>query len=460
MTTSSPVATPEVAPNGERLFRCGTLVYNKAQLFQLFFTLCWNDFTLMLLENVNGFGQNLQHEHGASNLQVAWFVMISTGFNIVINPFFSVWSDRTRTRYGRRRPFLFCIAPPLALFVLAIPYMPNFTRWLERFPSGAAVLSHLPMDHQSFMIGACMVVFGIFNSMILALFSYLYWDVVPQEVLGRWTALVTVMSNAATLIWSFFLVGYAEHHMKTLCVTVAVICMLVYLVSILMVKEGEYPPPEKRVKGAWIAPIRAFFVECYSDPFYLWIFGAFFCAGLANAGNQYRDWYLRYDLHVDYDLGGKIKGATMIIPVVLGYFVGMFADKLQPIRMYVPTYAFWGLTCFLSFFFVHDKTTYLVWMCITQLAIFANGVTYGALLPQIYPREKFGQFCAANQLLGSIGGFFVPVPVGHLFDLLHSNYRFAYLYSACFLFGAAVLFMKVRRNFEKRHGHIPVPRAG
>jgi nitrate/nitrite transporter NarK len=93
------------------------------------------------------------------------------------------------------------------------------------------------------------------------------------------------------------------------------------------------------------------------------------------------------------------------------------------------------------------------------VAIFANGVTYGALLPQIYPRAKFGQFCAANQLLGSIGGFLVPVPVGYLFDYLHNN-RFAYLFSACFLFAAALMFAKVQRNFSKRHGHIPVPHAG
>jgi hypothetical protein len=337
--------------------------------------------------------------------------------------------------------------------------MPNLARWLGHYPLGAALFSHVGMDSQAFMIGVCMVLFGIFNAMILALFSYLYWDVVPQEVLGRWTATVGVMSNAATFIWGFFLVGFAVHHMKTLCVVVSLTCLVLYLTSIILVKEGGYNKPDKRVKGAWLAPVRAFFVECYSDPFYLWIFGAFFCAGLANASNQYKSFYLRYDLHADYNVSGPISSIPYLIPVVLGYFVGLFADKLHPIRMYVPTYCIWGTVCFLSYFFIHDQTTFLIWTCITQVAIFANGVTYGALLPQIYPREKFGQFCAANQLLGSIGGFLVPVPVGILFDHVQNN-RFAYLFSACLLFGAALLFSKVRRNFEKRHGHVPVPHAG
>jgi maltose/moltooligosaccharide transporter len=306
-----------------------------------------------------------------------------------------------------------------------------------------------------------MVLLGIFNAMMLALFSYLYWDVVPQEVLGRWTAMGTVVSALATVIWGFFLVKYAVHHMQLLCVSVSVLCVLVYMVSTYFVKEGEYPPVDKHKKGgSWWAPIRAYFIECYSDPFYLWIFGAFFMAGLANASNDYKGYYLRFDLHADYDQSGPITAVPYLIPVLLGYFVGNIADKLHPIRMFVPTYVVWGSICFLSYFFIHDKTTFLIWSCITQVAIFANGVTYGALLPQIYPRAKFGQFCSANQLIGSVGGGLIaPIIVGHLFDHLHNN-RFAYLFSADFLFAGALMFSKVQRNYEKRHGKIPVPHAG
>jgi maltose/moltooligosaccharide transporter len=460
MSTLSPAAPSDAVPAGPKIFRCGTLTYTQGQLFQLFFTLCWNDFTLMLLENVNAFGKNLQIEHGASYAEIGWFGMIGTFANIIINPTFSVWSDRTRTTMGRRRPFLLACAPPLALCILAVPYMPDIYQWLVRFPVMASIFQHVPMNGAAFMIGVDMTLLGIFNAMMLALFSYLYWDVVPQEVLGRWTALVAIMSNASVLIWGFFLQGYAVHHMKTLCVVVSIGCLLIYMISTLAVKEGEYAKVDKHDKGGAIfAPIRAFFVECYSDPFYLWIFGAFFMAGLANASNDYKGYYLRYDLHADYDISGKINACSYVIPVLLGYFVGQRADKLHPIRMYVPTYCFWGGACFLAYFFIHNQTTFLVWSCIIQVAIFANGVTYGALLPQIYPRAKFGQFCAANQLLGSLGGFFVPVPVGYLFDYLHNN-RFAYLFSACFLFAAALMFAKVQRNFSKRHGHIPVPHAG
>jgi len=459
MSTLS-TAAPEPAADGPKIFRCGTLTYTQGQLYQLFFTLCWNEFTLMMLENVNAFSKNLQIEHHATYAQIGFFGFVSSIMGTWINPVFSVWSDRTRTPLGRRRPFLMLCAPPLALCVLAVPYMPDLAHWLQPFPVAASFFQYVHMDGAVLTLGICSILLSIFNAMVLALFSYLYWDVVPQEVLGRWTAMGTVVTSLATVIWGFFLVKYAVHHMKVLCVSVSALCLLVYLLSVWLVKEGEYPKVDQHEKGGWIAPIRAYFVECYSDPFYLWIFGAFLMAGMANASNDYKGFYLRYDLHADYDASGPINAIPYLIPVLLGYFVGNIADKLHPIRMYVPTYCFWGAVCFLSYFFIHDKTTFLIWSCITQVAIFANGVTYGALLPQIYPREKFGQFCSANQLCGSIFvGMIAPIPVGILFDHLHNN-RFAYLFSACFLFAGALMFMKVQRNFAKRHGHIPVPHAG
>lgn len=457
---SAPVANPSDQPSekGPKIYKVGTLSYTQEQLFTLFFWLMWNDFTIMLLENVNAFSGFLQLDHGATNTQVAMFGAIGGAFSIWINPVFSVWSDRTRTRWGRRRPFLLLSTPPLALCIMAIPYMPTLHHYLLRYPLAVSIFHLMPVNGAVLMVGLCVILFNIFNAMVLAIFSYLYWDVVPQEVLGRWTAMQRIVTAAGGLLWSFFLFGLADHHMKALCVGVSLFCLSVYLLSIWKVKEGGYPPVDEHKKGGFIAPIRAYFVECYSDPFYLWIFGAFLIAGLSNASNQYKGYYLRYDLHLSYDAMGKLNSAPGVISLILGYYFGSLADRLHPIRVFVPSFFAWGLICLGSYFFIHDQWSYLFWTCLTQVAIFANGVTYGALLPQIYPREKFGQFCSANQLCGSVVGVIISTPIGYLFDRIHS-YRFAYLWSAVFLFGGALMFLKVQRNYEKRHGHVPVPHA-
>ena len=86
-------------------------------------------------------------------------------------------------------------------------------------------------------------------------------------------------------------------------------------------------------------------------------------------------------------------------------------------------------------------------------------MTYGALLPEIYPREKLGQFCSAAILMQSATGFLLGIPIGYFFDYIHSD-RFAYLWSATMLFGTAAIWLKVLANYNARQGRVPVPHAG
>jgi Na+/melibiose symporter-like transporter len=458
---SSPADVPvEAAVPGEpRLFKVGTLVYSQQQLYVLFFWLMWNDFTVTLLEQPLGFAKILQLDSGATNAQVGIFTTISGLLTLWINPVFSVWSDRTRTRWGRRRPFLALATPPLALFISLMPYMPTLHHYLLRFPAAVSAFRLFPMNGSVLLLGLCIIALQVFNQIVMALFSYLYWDVVPQEVLGRWTALTRIVGAVGTVIWSFFLYGLADHHLKALCLGISLFSLSVYLLSIWKVKEGGYAPVDRHRKGGVVAPIRAYFVECFSDPFYLWIFAAFLTAGIASTANDYKVFYLRYELHFDFDTIGKWGAAPQLISIVLGYFFGSMADRLHPMRLFAPTFFIWGLICVGSYFFIVDRWSYLFWTMLTQVLVFANGVTYGALLPKIYPREKFGQFCSANQLCGSLAGALLAAPIGYLFDWVHS-YRFAYLFSAFFLFAGSALFVKVHRNYDRRHGKVPVPHAG
>ena len=445
----------------DRLFKVGTLSYTQRQLYFLFFWLMWNDFTIMLLEQPLMFARLLQLDHGATNFQVGLFASAAGLTTLWINPVFSVWSDRTRTRWGRRRPFLLVAAPLVAFFIAVTPYMPNIAHYLMRYPWAASLFRYLPLQMTGpvFMLGICIVLTQAFNQIVLALYGYLYWDVVPQEVLGRWTAMCRIMGALGGFIWSFFLLGQADHHLKALCLGISLFCLLVYLLSVWKVREGDYPPVDRHRKGGVLAPVRAYFVECFTDPFYLWIFGAFLIAGIASCANPLTMNYLRYDLHLDYDTIGKWGAVPPLVSLPLGYFFGSMTDRLHPMRIFAPTFFLWGLVCIGSYFFIHDAWSFFFWTLLTQIVVFANGVTYGALLPRIYPREKFGQFCSANQLCGALGIALAALPTGRLFDGLHS-YRYAYLFQAFFLIAASAAFLKVRREYDKRHGAVPTPHAG
>jgi maltose/moltooligosaccharide transporter len=468
-------------PGGEKIFRVGTLEYTQHGLYVLFFWLMWNDFMITFLQDPIGFGSFLQKDHGATNTQIAIFGVIGTIMGVIINPVFSTWSDRTRSPWGRRRPFLLIFTPPLAVFIMAMPYMPTFGHYLLRFhwinpffnalpelrdfflrhPWLHFLANSVPTDRSVFLVGVCTLAIGFFNSIVGTLFSYLYWDVVPQEVLGRWTAMVRVVGYVAGFVWQFFFFGLADHHMKALCIGVSLFSLAVYLLSIIKVKEGGYPPVDKHKKGgSFFAPIRAYFIENFSDSYYLWIFGGFAFASINWGTGTYIGFYLKYNLGLDYDAMGKMNAWPGLLPVLLGYFFGSIADRLHPLRVFVPTYFALGVIYVAAFFFIHDKWSYLIWSCLIAVGQFANGITYGALLPQIFPREKFGQFCSANAACSMVVNLLLSIPLAQMFDYLHSSYRYAYLVAAFSMFGAGAVFIKVYLNFEARKGRIPVPHAG
>jgi Na+/melibiose symporter-like transporter len=460
ITVPPPHAASAPAP-AERIFRVGTLEYTQQGLYVLFFWLMWNDFTMILLQDPMGFGGFLQKDLGATNEQLSIFGLIGGIFSLALGPVFSTLSDRTRTKWGRRRPYLLVFTPPLAVLIMLMPYVPTFEHHLTHYAWFNSLVGGLPIKPAVLMVGTWCIVMGIFNAITGTLFSYLYWDVVPQEVLGRWTSLVKIVGAAAGFVWQYFFFGLADHHLKALCVGTAFFALVVYLTSVIMVKEGGYGPVDPHKKGGpAFAGVRAFFVECFSDSYYLWIFLGFACASINWGTGGMITFYLRYNLHFSYGTIGSLNAWPPLLTIILGYFLGSMTDRLHPMRVFVPSYLALGIIYVGSFIFVHNRHSYFFWTCLAVVGQFANGITYGALLPQIFPREKFGQFCSANAMCSSLLNMCLTVPVGILLDYLHSNYRFGYLNGAISMFLAALVFTKVRRNFEARQGHVPVPHAG
>lgn len=104
---SPPPSMPgKEASGGAAIYTVGTLRYGQRELVWLFFWLMWNDFAIMLIESVNGVGQFIMRDQGATLMEIA--LVNSVGFFLPwLNPLVSTWSDRHRGRWGRRRPFLF-----------------------------------------------------------------------------------------------------------------------------------------------------------------------------------------------------------------------------------------------------------------------------------------------------------------------------------------------------------------
>ena len=448
----------------ETIYSVGTLRYNQHQLIVLFVWLMWNDFGITLIEAIGSLNGVMMRDHGATFTQMALLGSIGGFITPWINPWVSTWSDRHRGPYGRRRPFLLIATPIYAALMMCIPFMPDFFHFLERYPVMVRIFAHIPMNGPAFFIGVCGLAAGMFNAVVLAIFSYLYWDVVPESILGRFNSMKANVALIAGLIWSFFIYGLAEHHMKEVYVGTGVFSLVIYLLSVWRIKEGEYPPPDEHKKGGtFFAPIRAYFVECFSESFYLWIFAASLFYQLGNNGGWYVFNYLHYDLKLDLATLGWVDGfakmATTGFGLLLGFYIGAMTDRLKPVRLMAPSYFILALVVLISYFIVHDKWTYLVTFCARNLVQFVMGVIIGAFTVEVFPREKIGQFCSAQAVFYQfICNLSAPL-IAMLFDRLQNN-RLGFLWTAFFYALSGLTYLKVYLNWKRRHGHAPIPHAG
>ena len=435
-------------------FSVGTITYDKRGLWLVFFWLMWNDFSITLLEQVTSLTGILMRDRGASYTLMATFGTAGGLLGMWINPFFSTWSDRLRTRFGRRRPFLIIATPLFAASLCAIAFMPDLYHFLMKFDFLAAILNRIPVDGEVLFIGLASIISGLFNGVVLAIFSYYYWDVVPEMVLGRFNSLAKIITVLAGMVWNFFVVGYAEHHTKAVYIGVSVFCLSVYLLSVWRVKEGEYPPPEVRKTTNPLEPIFDYFKDCFSKPYYLWIFVGTLLIQLGNQGNNFVFFYLRYDLGMDLTTTGRINtvglAATAVFGVLLGYSTGSLIDRLKPIRVIPVTLFIWAVLSLISFFYVRDKMSAAIMAAFININLFAFGVALGAVTVELFPREKIGQFCSAQAFFHqTIIMVLNPLAISPFFDWLKFN-RGGYLWTAFFYLLAGLVTVKVYHNWKHK----------
>ena len=286
----------------------------------------------------------------------------------------------------------------------------------------------------------------------MAIFSYLYWDVVPESLMGRFQSIGKVATMIAGLVWSFFIFGLADHHMKGVYVGTSIFCLTVYLISVWQIKEGQYPPPEPREAGG-AGAFRSYFVECFSQPYYLWVFIAHLCMQVANLGINFQFYYLRYDLKLNLDAIGWSQGWANVLTVgfglLFGFGVGSITDRLKPVRMMAPSFILLCLTNIGAYFLVRDQWSYLWWFSLISIANLIFSIVFGAFTVEVFPREKLGQFCSAQYLFYQCALLLVTPLSGVFFDYIKNN-RLGYLWSAGFMALAAIVSIKVQLDWCRR----------
>lgn len=453
-------STPNL-PIEPRRYTVGTLSYTRAQLIQVFIWLLLGDFCLHLMDNgVVPTLVPLQFEKlGAS--KTVYNLVAVTVVNVmytILTPIVSVWSDRTRTRMGRRRPFLLVATPLLALTLIALGFSTNIARFVQSLAPGL-LGTYVTASIALSITVALFIAFKFFDMFPQSVYYYLWPDVVPAAWMGVFGALFRVFYAGGSLIFNGFLIGLAKQHPEEIYIGSAIAYMLAFTLLVWRVKEPEYPPvPVRDVSqplfARFVAQVVSYFRDCFSHSFYLKYYFAMaafqmgyqvFMANLIYYGKQ---------IYGDTPEGLKSYGQVMArkdgLWIVIYLALVPIMVKLHPVRAGVVGYVVMTLTAIAAMLIVHDPRTFQI----MTIAMFASVALYlggtAAIGPRLLPKAYYGQFASAGAMVFRLSVAMVGWIAGMVFDF--AGVRFVYAWLAFFLTVGTFLMVWLYADWKRLGG--------
>lgn len=460
---------PEADKHNPDRFKVGTLSYTKAGLITLFVFLLWGDFCFTLMETVVPSIMPLKlNAIGAPNWVLGLIVTtIPNMMNTVINPLASFRSDRFRSKWGRRIPFLLCATPFLVIFLILLGYSETISRWVQ---GAMPVAGHSSVTTLLLVISVFMVCFQFFNLFVTSIYYYLFNDVVPHAFLARFMALFRMVGSGAGALYNYFGLKYANTHMQEIFLIAGILYFVAFAMMCWKVKEGDYPPPPSNLdnKSGMVSSIRTYAVECFTHRFYWYFFIANSCSAMLWVSGSYSLLVSTKVIGLDLDLIGKVGGVCGIVGIILLYPAGMIADRLHPLRVLIfasTAQVLMGpigiaFTFMRPMFSLH--TAICIWLTLAVIGL-PIGTLYGAsefpTFMRLLPQERYGQFCSANALIRSLLLIVGGVACGLFLDFMkrfgsgpNDCYRFVSVWNFTFHLGSLFFLFLLYREWQRLGG--------
>jgi len=433
---SSQRTPPTTTDKGGPVYKVGTLIYTPAALLTVMFWMLLGDLCLQIMEQLPTSLVPLQLRWATASDTLIGFIAgsLPAVLGILLNPVIGIQSDRHRGKLGRRRPFLLASTPLVIVALLGLGLATPIAEILGKW-TGAQSLAALKIG----WLGGCMAVFVVANTYIMQVYQFLFVDVIPKEVMGRFVGCYRAVGALGAFVFHRYMFGHAETHTALIYITAAVLYGVSFFLMIWKVKEGEYPEPAPKL--GFLETTKSYFTECFSNSFYLktyslafcfwcsivplWTFLVFFGTKPGQASGY------APTLGLSLTAFGEARGWCSLVQVPVFFLVGPLVDRFHPLRIGMLGMLLTSLTFFANFAFVHNEKSFTFWLITNFVAQAIYMGAYLAILPRLLPSEKYGQFFTANQIFGFAGVALAPVLCGRLLEWV-KDYRFIYIWCGSF----------------------------
>lgn len=317
--------------------------------------------------------------------------------------YFAWRSDHTRSRLGRRLPYLLISAPAI---ICALVMFPLFSI--------------------AWVLVAIYMVKAIFMDIKAATIPLLNIDCVPRNRLARVNALNAMALCVVNFLALRYGMGLADHHpYLPYCVGAALLVCTTSL-GILFIKE---PPVTPEPRGTF-KPWSAMAIAWQDRKAILLMLGV---GLMQTAAAMYFAWiWLFADkvLQLDRKGLGEIMAWGTLVPLFLSYLAGALIDRFQGMRMVV----FYWLLAVTGCLWVAIKVDSPVTLIIGGILFALMNPFYIAVDVKVYREadpKNVGSITSTNSCLRGIIVGLATLISGFLVEWFGGNYRVAFLFGAC-----------------------------
>ncbi len=351
--------------------------------------------------------------------------------SLLLVPLLGHYSDRCRSRLGRRTPFLLAAAAIGCLAMLGLAAAPALAGML-----------HEALGDKSPGLQACrLAMFCLFWTAFScaaigahSLFHGLVNDLVPARLLGRFFAAFRIVSLSAGIAYHNWIFALTDQHLGEVLVGVGLLFGLPILAMALTVKEAPLPPdatPAAVPLPRPGMPLRHVF-DCFRDRRYGWAVAAFVLAGVTFS--PFNTFYLHFAhaAGVEKATLGALTAAGYAVSIASAFAIGWLADRFGALRISTLTMLAYFVASACGFATVSDAASFRAFYFV-HVVVSGAWFTAAASMPMaLFARASFVQLNATKDLMVMFGLIFVSTVQGPLLDLLAHDYRFTLLAGAGF----------------------------
>jgi MFS family permease len=438
-----------VSASPRKLWQAGTLTYTMGALVVLFCWMLWGDFAWQLKErSAPPVVQLMLRKFAASDFLTGFFLLsLPAAIGVLLGPIISYRSDRHRGRWGRRIPYLLITSPIATIAMCGLAFSPWIGTWLHSRMSWAPDKLNLTI---TIVLGLSWTVFEFATIAANAVFGGLINDVVPRELIGRFFSMFRAVSLLTGMMFNFYLIGHAKEYFMPILVGIGTLYGGGVALMCLMVKEGDYPPPKRAGSGGvrgLMEAVKAYARDCFSRPYYLWVFASMALASLAFVPVNLFSVYAAESFGQTMDLYGRYLVVTYACSLVLAYPLGWMADRYHAIRMGIGALAAYSAVMAVGFFWIKGPASFGVVFLLHGVLAGCYATGAAALGQMLFPKMKFAQFASAGGLILALANVAFGPFLGLLLDWLGHDYRYTFGMASLMALLALVVSLMVYRRF-------------